>query len=75
MATTPALSTDYRVTSINEAGNDLVNVSFTEVVVEGATAAGYGNFSRTFGPSEAAAFFPGQVYTMALTKKSATASS
>ncbi len=71
MATSTAtLTTDYRVTSISEAGNDLVTVNFTEVVVDGATNGTYGSYSRTVSASDGASFFPGQVYTMTLTKKS-----
>lgn len=71
MSTPNNLSFEYRVVSLSEAGNDLVNVSFVEQR-EGVPNAPtpYGNFTRAFTPAEADSFFPGQVYTLTLTLES-----
>lgn len=77
MATTATLTATYRVTSITEVNNGTnaasgVSVTFTEVGDNNTTAPNqfYGSFTRTFSAEEGAGFFPGQVYTMTLTKQS-----
>ena len=74
MATTSKLV--YRVTSLSEAGDDRVVVNLVQVneSADGTTNTTYTNpltFNLT--TTEAAAYFPGQIYDVALTKRATTA--
>jgi len=71
MPTSP-LTLEYRVTSINEAGNDRIMVNFTQEVdapVAGAAVPTYGTgtISLNLSAAEAANYFPGQKYAVAFT--------
>lgn len=65
-----AYTADYRLVSINEAGPDRINLSFAQVT-DPTTSGGYGSapVALNLPASEAAGYFPGQVYTVAFTKK------
>lgn len=74
MATTPAVTRDFRVHSISDAGNDKVVIAFTDldnttpgvVPAYGTTASGV---SLLVEKADATGLLPGDVYTVAFTKK------
>lgn len=75
MATTPAVTREFRVHSITDAGNEQVLLGFTDlgdgntpgaVPAYGTTASG---ITLRLERAEAAGIVPGDVYTVAFTKK------
>lgn len=68
MPTTSAHTGNYRVTSLTESASGRVTVNFTEDVASPSPTQIYGSFSQTFSATDGAQFFPGQVYTLTLTK-------
>ncbi len=72
-----AYTTEYRILSITDAGNDRVVVNLQQDVPEVSTPASptaapyYGStvFGINMNAADAAGFFPGQVYKVDFTKK------
>ena len=65
MATTTVYS--YKVTSINDAGNERLNVALTQVADASGAALGFNNnLNLNLTSDEAKAYWPGQIFDMTL---------